>query len=85
MIQSAPSPHASAWSSAVAGDSVRWIVAGPSGVRVARQTDPGSIRIVGSPVPRRSGKSVRARSTGTSVGISRTSIAASLAPARVGS
>ena len=76
-----PSPQARTRSapSAIA----RWTVAGPSGVRVARQMPSAPMRIVGSPRPRQSGPSVRRRSSGTSSGTLRSRIdpvmAASLA------
>ncbi len=59
----APGPQARSRTS-TAGDSVTSSVAGPSGVRVARQARRRSRRIAGSPRPRRSGPSVRRRSSG---------------------
>ena len=51
--RSAPSPHAC--TRIRPASAVTRSVAGPSGVRVARQTSPRAIRIVGSPEPRRWG------------------------------
>ena len=44
-----------------------WTVPGPSGVRVARQTSPGSTRVVGSQRPTACTRTVRARSYPTGI------------------
>ena len=70
--RSAPGPHASA--STRSPHSSRWIVAGPSGVRVARITSVPERRISGSPGPRPWIASVRPRSSGPSRRIVRAGI-----------
>ena len=60
----APVPHARMVISPRTAPARIRVVAGPSGVRVARQTPSAPMRIVGSVMPRRRGPSVRRRSTG---------------------